>query len=166
MGAALSWELVLTGLVVRRAALALCMLAATTATAVAKLPRGAILSANEQTGDETSGSTIARGNAEIAIPDFQISGRADVIELWPKRNQILLKGRAIVNVGAERFESDTVVCTLDFDRCAAEPFPAENGMEFSGLNDTNDARPDQAKPVLPEGRDIELPAPTAAATTP
>ncbi|MBX9682903.1 MAG: hypothetical protein K2X41_03860 [Hyphomicrobium sp.] len=96
----------------------------------AGMPRGAVLSADEQNGDETTGSTIARGNAEIMVPDYAINGKADVIELWPKRNEILLKGRADLTVGRHHYASDTLVCTLDFDRCtsptasAADPQPA------------------------------------------
>ncbi len=96
----------------------------------AGMPRGAVLSADEQTGDDTTGTTIARGNAVITIPEYAISGNADVIEVWPKRNEILLKGRANLTVGRRHYASDTVLCTLDFDRCsstaadAADPQPA------------------------------------------
>lgn len=101
----------------------------------AGMPRGAVLSADEQNGDETTGSTIARGNAEIMVPDYAVNGKADVIELWPKRNEILLKGRADLTVGRRHYASDTLVCTLDFDRCtsptasAADPQPAASVTE-------------------------------------
>jgi lipopolysaccharide export system protein LptA len=46
-----------------------------------------------------------------------IHARADVIELRPKSNEILLKGRADLVVGNTRYQSDTVTCTLDFAHC-------------------------------------------------
>jgi lipopolysaccharide export system protein LptA len=81
-----------------------------------------MLTADEQSGDETSGVTIARGNAELTVEQRPIRARADVIELRPKSNEILLKGRADLLVGTARYQSDTVTCTLDFSRClAVEP---------------------------------------------
>ena len=92
------------------------------AVAEAGIPRGAVMTADEQAGDETTGVTIARGNAELTIENLAIRARADVIELRPKSNEILLKGRADLSVGAKRYQSDTVTCTLDFTRClAVEP---------------------------------------------
>ena len=90
--------------------------------ALAGVPRGVTISADEQTGDDVTGVTIARGNAELTVEKQPIHAKADVIELRPKSNEILLKGRADLTVGAERFQSDTVTCTLDFTRClAVEP---------------------------------------------
>lgn len=104
------------------AALALAGFAAVTGVAQAGIPRGVMLSADEQTADETTGVTIARGNAELTVEKQPIRARADVIELRPKSNEILLKGRADVSVGSEHYMSDTVTCTLDFSRClAVEP---------------------------------------------
>jgi lipopolysaccharide export system protein LptA len=88
----------------------------------AGIPRGVMLSADEQSADETTGVTIARGNAELTVEKQPIRARADVIELRPKSNEILLKGRADLSVGSDRYRSDTVTCTLDFSRClAVEP---------------------------------------------
>lgn len=85
--------------------------------AFAGVPRGVMISADEQSGDDVSGVTIARGNAELTVEKHPIHARADVIELRPKTNEILLKGRADVLVGNIRYKSDTVTCTLDFTRC-------------------------------------------------
>ncbi len=85
----------------------------------AGLPRGAILTADEQDADTATGITIARGNAEIAIERQRILGRADQIEINPAGNEIRFNGRAVLTVGGERYESDVVTCTLDFNKCAA-----------------------------------------------
>ena len=101
------------------------------ASAVAGIPRGLMLIGDEQTGDETSGVTIARGHAEVSVEKQPIKGTADVIELRPKTNEILLKGRANLVVGQKKFASDTVTCTLDFSRCAGvdydQPLPDAPG---------------------------------------
>jgi hypothetical protein len=97
--------------------LGLC--AALSTAAVAGIPRGVSLSGDEQFADDATGITIARGNAEIAVGQGAIAGRADVIELRPGLNEILLKGRAGLTVGRRRYEGDTVSCTLDFVRCTA-----------------------------------------------
>ena len=101
------------------------------ASAVAGIPRGLMLIGDEQTGDETSGVTIARGHAEVSVEKQPIKGTADVIELRPKTNEILLKGRANLVVGQQKFASDTVTCTLDFSRCAGvdydQPLPDAPG---------------------------------------
>ncbi len=97
------------------------------ASACAGIPRGLTLMGDEQTGDETTGLTVARGHAEIAVENQPIKGTADVIELRPKTNEILFKGRADLTIGHEHFVSDTVTCTLDFSHCAAvdydQPLP-------------------------------------------
>lgn len=90
-----------------------------TLAAYAGLPRDVELSADEQLADEATGVTIARGNAVLTVRERQIAGQADVIELRPKLNEILFKGRAKLNVGHFLYESDTVSCTLDFIRCAS-----------------------------------------------
>jgi hypothetical protein len=92
--------------------------------AYAGMPRGAMISADEQDADAETGVTVAHGNAEISVEKSRILGRADSIEINPGKNQILFRGRAIVTVGAERFESDAVTCSLDFNKCA--PFIAQS----------------------------------------
>ena len=92
--------------------------------AEAGIPRGAMLAADEQIADEVTGTTIARGNAEITIAERAINGSADSIEVHPNLNEIIFKGRALLVVGGARYQSDTVTCTLDFMRCgplAAKP---------------------------------------------
>ena len=86
--------------------------------ASAGIPRGLMLIGDEQVGDETSGVTIARGHAELVVEKQPIHATADVIELHPKTNEILFKGRASLSVGPRKYQSDTVTCTLDFSRCA------------------------------------------------
>lgn len=99
--------------------------------AMGGVPRGLMLLADEQTGDEATGVTIARGNAELIVEKRAIRGKADVIEVRPKANEILLKGRATLNVGTARYTNDTVTCTLDFSRCAGvepdQPLPETPG---------------------------------------
>jgi hypothetical protein len=87
--------------------------------AQAGIPRGAILIADEQDADPQTGVTIARGNAEIKFERQPISGHADSIELNPVSNQIVFKGRAVLSVGRDHFESETVTCGLDFSKCTA-----------------------------------------------
>ncbi len=81
------------------------------------VPRDVMLSADEQIADEKTGITIARGNAELTVASHRIRGTADVIEVRPKLNEILFKGRANISVKAQSYVSDTVACTLDFTRC-------------------------------------------------
>jgi hypothetical protein len=83
----------------------------------AGVPRDLMLSADEQVADEKTGVTIARGNAELSVASHRIRGTADVIEVRPKLNEILFKGRANITVKAATYVSDTVACTLDFTRC-------------------------------------------------
>lgn len=92
--------------------------AALTSPACAGIPRGLMLIGDEQAGDETTGVTIARGHAELVVEKQPIHAIADVIELHPKTNEILFKGRASLAVGPHNYQSDTVTCTLDFSRCA------------------------------------------------
>lgn len=87
--------------------------------AEAGIPRGVILTADEQEADTATGVTIARGNAEISVDKRPILGHADVIELNPGKNQIQFKGRAVLTVGHARYDSSAVTCSLDFDKCAA-----------------------------------------------
>ena len=87
----------------------------------AGLPRGAVLMADEQDADETTGVTIARGHAEISVETQRISGHADAIELRPPSNEIVFKGGAAVSVGTARYDGETVTCTLDFTKCATAP---------------------------------------------
>ena len=108
-----------------------CLLAASfcIAPAHAGIPRGLTLMADEQDADAATGITIARGNAEIAVENKSIRGRADQIELNPVSNQIQFTGRAALTIGRQHYESDAVTCTLDFDKCsnsapAAQPLPA------------------------------------------
>ena len=95
---------------------------------VAGVPRGLTLMADEQIADETTGETIARGNAELNVEKYLIRGTADTIEVRPKIDEILFSGRALVKIGAETYQSDKVSCTLNFARCAAvnadQPLPA------------------------------------------
>lgn len=97
---------------------------ATASVADARLPRGAVLSADEQSGDVTTGATVARGHAEITVPAHAIRGSAETIEIDPSRNEIRFTGAALVLVGAQRFESGSVVCSLDFQTCAAKDVDA------------------------------------------
>ena len=92
--------------------------AAIASPASAGIPRGLMLIGDEQAGDETTGVTIARGHAELVVEKQPIHATADVIELHPKTNEILFKGRASLIVGQHKYQSDTVTCTLDFSRCA------------------------------------------------
>lgn len=98
--------------------LILVALIAVPALAEAGVPRNMMLSADEQLADENTGVTIARGNAEVTVGTHRIHGTADVIEVRPKINEILFKGRAKLSVGAANYDSDTVACTLDFTHCA------------------------------------------------
>ena len=96
--------------------------------ASAGIPRGLILAADEQIGDEETGTTIARGHAELTVGAYSIVGRADTIELRPKINEVLLKGSADIRIGKRHYQSATISCTLDFERCIAvdedQPLPA------------------------------------------
>ena len=96
----------------------LVAIAAATSPASAGVPRGLMLIGDEQAGDDTTGVTIARGHAELVVEKQPIHATADVIELHPKTNEILFKGRASLIVGQHKYQSDTVTCTLDFSRCA------------------------------------------------
>ena len=69
------------------------------------------------TGDETTGETIARGNAELTIAARAVRARADEIAIRPGRNEVTFTGKALVFAGDKRFESEAVVCSLDFLRC-------------------------------------------------
>ncbi len=86
--------------------------------AYAGMPRGAIVSADEQDANAETGVTIARGNAEISIEKSRILGRADTIEINPAAKKIQFNGRAVVTMGAERYQGEAVTCSLDFNRCA------------------------------------------------
>ena len=97
----------------------LMAVAVVTAPAAAGIPRGLMLIGDEQVGDEATGVTIARGHAELVVEKQPIHATADVIELHPKTNEILLKGRALLSVGQRKYQSDTVTCTLDFSHCAS-----------------------------------------------
>lgn len=92
--------------------------------ALAGMPRGAELMADEQDADPATGITIARGNAEIRIEAYRILGRADRIDVDPGRNEIQFSGHALITVGDARFESELVTCSLDFEKCAAVTPPA------------------------------------------
>lgn len=96
--------------------------------ALAGIPRGLVLAADEQIADEATGTTIARGNAELIVEKYAIRGRADTIEVRPAINEVLLKGKAVLAVGARSYASETLSCTLDFARCvridADQPLPA------------------------------------------
>ena len=94
----------------------------------AGLPRGAMLSADEQDADETTGVTIARGHAEISIAAQRIFGHADTIELRPRGNQIVFKGGAQLRVGSARYEGEAVTCTLDFFKCETGAPADESGV--------------------------------------
>lgn len=112
----------------------------------AGMPRGAMLSADEQDADPATGITIARGNAEITVEKSRIFGRADVIEVRPATNEIKLKGRAFISVGDDRHRSDAVTCTLDFNTCAnAEAMTATpsipSGLSPPAATATNAAQP-------------------------
>lgn len=123
---------------VRVPALSIVILFAAAGAARAGVPRDLMLAADEQSADDATGVTIARGNAEVTVATHRIRGTADVIEVRPKINEILFKGRATLNVGAKSYVSDTVACTLDFTSCTT-------------------VQDDQDLPPLPS---------TAAATTP
>ncbi len=114
--------------------ISLCLVLALAATCgsaymtLAGVPRGLTLAADEQIADETTGETIARGNAELNVEKHSIRGTADTIEVRPKIDEVLFVGRAVVKVGRETYKSDKVSCTLNFARCAAvnadQPLPA------------------------------------------
>lgn len=109
--------------------------------AYAGMPRGAIVSADEQDADPETGVTIARGSAEIAIEKMRILGRADHIEINPAAKHILFKGRALISVGAERYQGEAVTCSLDFSRCAA--------AETSAVPNVSAAAPQPSQQPLP-----------------
>lgn len=94
----------------------------------AGLPRGIELVAGEQIADEATGTTIARGNAEIRSGLYKIHGTASIIEVRPPINEILLKGGARLSAGTRHYAAETLSCTLDFERCVAvdgdQPLPA------------------------------------------
>lgn len=96
--------------------------------ASAGVPRGVRLIADEQIADETTGTTIARGRAEISVEKSNIRGSAAVIEVRPKIDEVLLKGGAEITIGRAHYKSETLSCTLDFRRCIAvdadQPLPA------------------------------------------
>jgi hypothetical protein len=98
------------------------------ATARAGVPKGLTLAADEQIADETTGETVARGNAELNVERHRIRGTADSIEVRPKIDEVLFVGGAVVQVGKDTYRSDKVSCTLNFSRCAAvdaaQPLPA------------------------------------------
>ena len=101
----------------RIVAVIIACIAFATSTALAGMPKGAMLMADEQTGDETTGETIARGNAELTIAARAVRARADEIAIRPGRNEVTFTGKALVFAGDKRFESEAVVCSLDFLRC-------------------------------------------------
>ncbi len=128
-----------------------CCLSVAASSAEAGVPRGLVLAADEQIADEATGTTVARGNAELTILQRAILGRADTIEVSPPRNEIIFKGGAVLAVGRARYQSETVSCTLDFSRCA----PVNT--------DASAAQPVLQPQTLPENP----PEPsTAAVTTP
>ena len=107
------------GRVVRAICVSFLAVIAVSVAAHAGMPRGAVVSADEQDADTATGVTIARGNAEIAIEAQRIRGRADTIEITPSKNEIQFKGHALITIGDERYESEAVTCSLDFNRCAS-----------------------------------------------
>ena len=110
-----------------RIVLALAAIGGHSVVCLAGVPRGLTLAADEQIADETTGETIARGNAELTVEDYEIRGTADQIEVRPKIDEILFSGRAVVKAGRETYQSDKVSCTLNFARCTAvsadQPLP-------------------------------------------
>ena len=108
--------------------LALFALGSGSFVSLAGVPSGLTLAADEQIADETSGETIARGNAELNVEKHLIRGTADTIEVRPKIDEVLFVGRAVVKIGRETYQSDKVSCTLNFARCTAvsadQPLPA------------------------------------------
>ncbi|MCB1484460.1 MAG: hypothetical protein KDJ17_06165 [Hyphomicrobiaceae bacterium] len=95
---------------------------------LAGLPRGVVLIADEQIADEKTGTTVARGHAEIISDKYRIRGNADAIEIRPAINEILFKGSVQLTAGKRRYSSETLSCTLDFSRCVSvdtdQPLPA------------------------------------------
>ena len=85
---------------------------------VAGVPRGLTLAADEQIADETTGETIARGNAELNVEKYLIRGTADSNRSAPKIDEILVcrPGRRHSRQGD--LSSDKVSCTLNFARCS------------------------------------------------
>ena len=102
--------------------------------AVAGMPRGAELMADEQDADPVSGVTTARGNAEIRIDGYRIRGRADLINVDPGRNQVQFSGHALITVGDARYESDQVTCSLDFETCTEVTAAASGATPDAGAN--------------------------------
>ena len=128
--------------------------AAFASSAHAGMPRGAVLSADEQDADATSGVTTAAGNAEIRIEAYRIVGRADRIELNPVRNEIQFTGHALITVRDERYESDAVTCSLDFNTCAV----IQPSQSIANENATATAPALQAMPP-PSGVGAAAPSP-------
>ncbi|MEQ1651284.1 MAG: hypothetical protein ABL897_02220 [Hyphomicrobium sp.] len=122
----------------------------------AGMPRGAMLIADEQDADPATGTTIARGNAEITVEKSRIFGRADVIEVRPAANEIKLKGRAFISVGDEHYQSDAVTCTLDFNTCTNADAMIAKPSILSGANPPVAATTNEA---LPPALDQPLQAP-------
>lgn len=100
---------------------AVCGLSVFAADAEARLPRDAVLLADDLQGDPDTGATIARGRAELHVAPLRIHGQAEMIEVLPVRNEVHFMGNAHLEVGAERYAGESIVCTLDFYSCRAEP---------------------------------------------
>ena len=127
------------------------------AVAEARLPRGAVLSADEQDADPVTGVTLARGNAVIRITAYAILGRADEIALRAANNEIQFKGRALITIGKQRFEGEAVTCALDFSRCVT-------GLQEGPVPSQSTVRPEAHSAA---GHEVPSPlAAGAAATTP
>ncbi|MEQ1716301.1 MAG: hypothetical protein ABL907_10010 [Hyphomicrobium sp.] len=109
-------------------AVAVLFAALSPGTVLAGVPRGLVLAADEQSADETTGTTVAKGHAEVTVERYAIRGRADTIEVRPAIDEILLKGGAVMKVGTKEYASEMLSCTLDFSRCvvvdADQPLPA------------------------------------------
>lgn len=128
----------------------IALLAALPLAAHAGMPRGAIVSADEQDADPETGITIARGNAAISVEKLRILARADAIEINPAAKQIHFKGRALVTVGAQRYQGETVACTLDFNTCATGDAVAPAAPASAlGVSSTNVAATQPSQQPLP-----------------
>lgn len=100
---------------------AVCGFLAFSVEAEARLPRDAVLLADDLQGDPDTGTTIARGRAELHVAPLRIHGQAEMIEVLPVRNEVHFMGNAHLEVGSDRYAGESIVCTLDFYSCRAAP---------------------------------------------
>lgn len=110
-----------------RYGLVLAMVVGGVGPAAGGMPRDVVLMADSQDGDVATGVTVARGHAELRSDTFHIVGRATIIEINPKRNEVYFTGGADVTVNGAVYRGERVLCSLDFDTCAAVSGGAVDG---------------------------------------